>query len=82
MGNMRNEQEWAIFLAAVCGQTYAQFEHADGSFVVPADFSVVHNLRARSMGGISEPFGFILNLRRRSLLPGAEAAQPPIGSPT
>lgn len=60
MGNMRNEQDWAIFLAAVCGQTYAQFEHADGSFVVPADFSVVHNFRAKSMGGISEPFGFIL----------------------
>lgn len=60
MGNMRNEQDWAIFLAAVCGQTYVQFEHADGSFVVPADFSVVHNFRAKSMGGISEPFGFIL----------------------
>lgn len=60
MGNLIREEDRAIFLAAVCGQTYAQFEHADGSFVVPAGYAVVHNFRAKSMGGVSEPFGFIL----------------------
>ncbi|WNS44660.1 lipase family protein [Paenibacillus sp. MMS20-IR301] len=60
MGNIRNEGDRAVFLAAVCGQTYAQFDHADGSFVVPQGYSVVQSFQAKSMGGIREPFGFIL----------------------
>ncbi|NQX46050.1 lipase family protein [Paenibacillus tritici] len=60
MSSMRNEEEWAIFLAAVCGQTYTQFANADGSFVVPAGFSVVHSFQAKSMGNVWELFGFIL----------------------
>lgn len=58
--NMKSEEERAIFLAAVCGQTYAQFEHADGSYAVPAGYSVVHNIQAKSMGHVWERFGFIL----------------------
>ncbi|ETT57723.1 lipase class 3 [Paenibacillus sp. FSL R7-277] len=60
MNTMTGEAEWAIFLAAVCGQTYTQFANAEGAFVVPADFSAVHSFQAKSMGNVWELFGFIL----------------------
>lgn len=60
MNNRTDEEEWAIFLAAVCGQTYTQFANAEGAFVVPADFSAVHSFQAKSMGNVRELFGFIL----------------------
>ncbi|MEK3715921.1 lipase family protein [Paenibacillus sp. FSL R7-0333] len=60
MSTMTGEAEWAIFLAAVCGQTYTQFANAEGAFVVPADFSAVHSFQAKSMGNVWELFGFIL----------------------
>lgn len=60
MVNLINNEDWAIFLAAVCGQTYAQFEHADGSFTVPADYKVIHHIRAKSLGDVWEVFGFIM----------------------
>ncbi|WP_410768567.1 lipase family protein [Fontibacillus sp. BL9] len=50
----------AIFLAAVCGQTYAQFSNPDGSFVVPFDFSVTHTIQAKSITKVWEVFGFII----------------------
>lgn len=34
MGSNKGYEQWAIFLAAVCGQTYAQFSNTDGSFAV------------------------------------------------
>lgn len=52
--------EWAIFLAAVCGQTYVQFSHADGSFVVPQSYGIRHITYADSIRNIRERFGFIL----------------------
>jgi hypothetical protein len=58
--NIKSDEERAIFLAAVCGQTYAQFEHADGSYAVPAGYSAAHNIQAESMGHVWERFGFIL----------------------
>ncbi|XID93413.1 lipase family protein [Paenibacillaceae bacterium WGS1546] len=50
----------AIFLAAVCSQTYAQFNDPDGRFVVPDGYSFVREIRARSLAGAPERFGFIL----------------------
>ncbi|MEK4048258.1 lipase family protein [Paenibacillus sp. FSL H8-0048] len=58
--NKRDAEEWAIFLAAVCGQTYTQFDNAEGAFVVPEGFSAVHSFQAKSMGNVWELFGFIL----------------------
>lgn len=58
----------AIFLAAVCSQAYAQFDDANGSFVVPAGFSVAETFEAKSFGGRREPFGFILESDDRIIL--------------
>lgn len=54
------DAERAIFLAAVCGQTYDQFEHADGGFTVPDGYEMVYIIHAKSFGGIQELFGFVL----------------------
>lgn len=60
MGNNKDWEQRAIFLAAVCGQTYAQFTHGDGSFVVPLQFSVCHTIEAISLNAIREVFGYII----------------------
>ncbi|RKP54051.1 lipase family protein [Cohnella endophytica] len=50
----------AIFLAAVCSQTYACYSDPKGQFVVPEGFKLVQEIRAKSLAGVSERFGFIL----------------------
>ncbi|WP_415752764.1 lipase family protein [Paenibacillus forsythiae] len=60
MRNPNDYEQRAIFLAAICGQTYAQFTDADGSFVVPLGYSVSHTIQAKSMSQVWERFGFIL----------------------
>ncbi|CQR56615.1 lipase family protein [Paenibacillus riograndensis] len=60
VSNNQAFEERAIFLAAVCGQTYAQFNHADGSFTIPAGYSVTHTIQAKSLGQVWERFGFII----------------------
>jgi len=50
----------AIFLAAVCSQTYAQFNDPEGRFVVPESYSAVGEFRARGPAGAPERFGFVL----------------------
>ncbi|MEO3946979.1 lipase family protein [Gorillibacterium sp. CAU 1737] len=50
----------AIFLAAVCSQTYAQYTNPNGSFVIPQGYSLVHAILAKSFSFAWEPFGFIL----------------------
>lgn len=56
-----NEQEQrAIFMAAICGQTYEQFSNKDGSFIVPLNYSVKDTIEAKSIIDVWEPFGFIL----------------------
>lgn len=54
------QEQWAIFLAAVCGQTYEQFTNTDGSFVVPYNYSVRGIIEAKSVINVWERFGFIL----------------------
>ncbi|MEK3737203.1 lipase family protein [Paenibacillus sp. FSL F4-0122] len=57
----RNEQgQRAIFLAAVCGQTYTQFSNIDGVFVIPLDYQLCHPIEAQSFNNVWERFGFIL----------------------
>lgn len=60
MGTMDALEQRAIFLAAVCGQTYDQFENTDGSFVVPANYSIRDTIEAKSIIDVWERFGFIL----------------------
>lgn len=60
MSTVNDLEKRAIFLAAICGQTYVQFENADGSFVVPARYSLHDTIEARSIIGVWERFGFIL----------------------
>lgn len=50
----------ALFLAAVCQQTYAQFSNQDGSFVLPYGYSLFELIEAESLLGVWERFGFIL----------------------
>ncbi|WP_438351098.1 lipase family protein [Paenibacillus sp. FA6] len=60
VGNINDHEQWAIFLAAICVQTYAQFTNTDGSFVVPSDYSVSATFEAKSFRNVWERFGFIL----------------------
>lgn len=60
VSNNQAFEERAIFLAAVCGQTYAQFNRTDGSFTVPTGYSVIHTIQAKSLGNVWERFGFII----------------------
>ncbi|WP_316503337.1 MULTISPECIES: lipase family protein [Paenibacillus] len=60
MTDSKIHDQRAIFLAAVCGQTYVQFASEDGSFVVPSPYTVSHIIRAKSITNVWETFGFIL----------------------
>ncbi|WP_051287495.1 lipase family protein [Paenibacillus taiwanensis] len=55
-------------MAAICGQTYAQFANADGSFVVPLPYAVSHTIQAKSVGNVRERFGFILESRAELII--------------
>jgi triacylglycerol lipase len=60
VGNNTTFKQRATFLAAVCSQTYVQFNNPDGSFVVPFNYSLKYTIMAKSAGNIWERFGFIL----------------------
>lgn len=53
-------EQRAIFLAAICSQTYVQFNNPDGLFVVPQNYTLRHTIYAKSFGSGRERFGFIL----------------------
>lgn len=55
----QNQVQRAMFLAAVCSQTYAQFKNPDGSFVLPPPYALYDTLEAKSLIGVWERFGFI-----------------------
>lgn len=63
-----DQEKRAIFLAAVCGQTYAQFNNPDGLFVVPANYSVTDVIEAKSITGVWERFGFILDAPKEIII--------------
>nr|WP_188540824.1 lipase family protein [Paenibacillus segetis] len=60
VGNLNEQAQWAIFLAAICEQTYSQFSNTDGSFVVPVNYEICDTIQAKSISNVWEPFGFIL----------------------
>lgn len=58
----------ALFLAAVCGQTYLQYNNKDGLFLVPRTYSLVSEFTARAYDNSDERFGFVLTSERASVL--------------
>ncbi|WP_258171125.1 lipase family protein [Paenibacillus sp. R14(2021)] len=57
----------AIFLAAVCGQTYMQYDN-NGLFLLPETYRLVGSFSAASYAGSEEPFGFVLESDRAAIL--------------
>ncbi|WP_225446435.1 lipase family protein [Paenibacillus rhizovicinus] len=57
----------AIFLAAVCSQTYVQYDNG-GLFLTPETYSLVGPFYASSYAGKEEPFGFVLESDRGVIL--------------
>nr|AFW99795.1 lipase 3646 [Cohnella sp. A01] len=55
---------WAIFLAAVCSQTYEQYNNKEGQFVVPLGYRTAFTVDATSFDRKRERFGFILESDR------------------
>ncbi|MGO4181344.1 lipase family protein [Paenibacillus sp. MCAF9] len=58
----------ALFLAAVCGQTYMQYNNKDGLFLVPRTYSLVSEFTAKAYDDSDERFGFVLTSERASVL--------------
>lgn len=63
MGSLRInaiDDRTAIFLAAVCSQTYIQYSSPAGAYVIPEFYEEASTFLARSITGQSERFGFII----------------------
>ncbi|NEW07574.1 lipase family protein [Paenibacillus sp. SYP-B3998] len=60
MSTISFEKRTAIFLAAICGQTYTQFENESGTFVVPRTYEIASTFKAASFAGKEEYFGYML----------------------
>lgn len=58
----------ALFLAAVCGQTYMHYNNKDGLFLVPRSYSLVGEFTAKAYDNSAERFGFVLTSERASVL--------------
>ena len=59
----------ALFLAGICGQTYAQYNNkADGLFLVPRTYKLVGEIWAKAYNQIPERFGFVLHSPEASIL--------------
>jgi len=68
----------ALFLAAVCGQTYVQFDNKpDGLFLVPKHYHAVGNFYANAYADKTESFGFVLTSELASILAfrGSDSAE-------
>ncbi|WP_229692325.1 lipase family protein [Paenibacillus radicis (ex Gao et al. 2016)] len=58
----------ALFLAAVCGQTYVQFDNSDGLFIVPRNYSLEGSFTGEVYDYAEEKFGYVLQSERSSVL--------------
>nr|WP_183602192.1 lipase family protein [Paenibacillus phyllosphaerae] len=58
----------ALFLAAVCGQTYAQFNNPRNWFMLPRTYQTVGTFTAEVYNGVTEPFGFVIESDRAAIL--------------
>lgn len=62
------DERSAIFLAAVCSQTYEQYNNQIGSFVIPEFYEEAATFLARSITGRWERFGFIIQSEDRIII--------------
>ncbi|XEC93643.1 Mbeg1-like protein [Paenibacillus tarimensis] len=60
MGNESFSVRTAIFLAAVCGQTYLQYINKDGLYLAPSGYKSAGVIHANAYQGRKERFGFVL----------------------
>jgi len=58
----------AIFLAAVCGQTYTQLDTGNKWFLVPPTYHTVGTFTAAAIDGVQEPFGFVIESNQAVIL--------------
>ncbi|TFE23546.1 lipase family protein [Cohnella luojiensis] len=58
----------AIFLASACSQTYAHYNDPNEKFVIPATYELVTDFHAKSLTGISEKFGFIIQSNTHAIV--------------
>jgi triacylglycerol lipase len=70
--NNENGQQFdtrtALFLAAVCGQTYVQYGSPDGVFLIPAGYQMAGSFKAQSYEDNPEYFGFVIESDRAIVL--------------
>lgn len=65
----RPDMETALFLAAVCGQTYVQYNNKENElFLVPRTYSLIGGFKASSYDNRPEPFGFVITSDQCSIL--------------
>src|SRR5690606_28335927 len=51
----------ALFLAAVCGQTYTQFNNKDtGFFLMPQNYHLVGDIKSNAIELLFDRYGFII----------------------
>lgn len=59
----------ALFLAAICGQTYVQSTNKEsGLFILPEEYKLVGAIATSSMGINNDHYGFMINSNRYSIL--------------
>ncbi|MWC30037.1 lipase family protein [Paenibacillus sp. MMS18-CY102] len=58
----------ALFLAAVCEQTYVQFKSRDGMFLMPAGYRAVGTIKAQAYESKPEYFGFLIESEHSAIL--------------
>lgn len=68
VGTNGYQDQWSIFLAAVCEQTYVQFNDPNGKFVIPLNYTEVASIRAKSISRVWERFGFILESQQELII--------------
>jgi triacylglycerol lipase len=58
----------AIYLAAVCGQTYTHYDNPDHLYMVPSGYKPIGSFNATAFNSRPEPFGFVLESDRSVIL--------------
>ncbi len=73
------DMQAALFLAAVCGQTYVQFNNKEegGLFLVPKHYHLIGEFTANSYDDTPEQFGFLITSDQASILAfrGSDSAE-------
>ncbi|RXZ84302.1 lipase family protein [Paenibacillaceae bacterium] len=60
VGKQTMDTRAALLYAAICGQTYVQFENEHSMFLMPPGYELVEPIKASAYDGVESVFGFIL----------------------